>query len=241
MMQEFQRLGIPTDGVFLDSDRPSTLKTRVIAHSQQVVRIDHEESEPLEEGLIDRLCAFLDAHGDEVQGIIISDYAKGVVTQRLMEAVRRWSDDGGRIVAVDPKINRFSLYRDVTVVTPNHKEAAQGAGMEIRSSEDLLEAGARLIELLQCKILLVTRGEEGMTLFERGGGHLHIPTIAREVYDVTGAGDTVISAFTLGLCAGASPQEAALLANLAAGIVVGEVGTATVSRQRLLRILSGID
>jgi rfaE bifunctional protein kinase chain/domain len=127
------------------------------------------------------------------------------------------------------------------VVTPNHKEAALAAGVEISSEETLMAVGKKLLAELGCKILLITRGEEGMSLFLDAGDHLHIPTVAREVYDVTGAGDTVVSAFTLGLCVGAPPAEAALIANLAAGIVVGEVGTATVSNQRLQRVLRGVD
>lgn len=241
LIQELEQKGVPTTGILRDTGRSTTLKTRIIAHSQQVVRIDREQPAPVSASQQEEICGYLRREAPEVDGIIISDYGKGVVGDAIMETAREMVQAHGRTVAVDPKVSRFSLYRGVTVVTPNHKEAGQAAGMEITSEETLMAVGRKLLAELECEILLITRGEEGMSLFMEDGNHLHIPTVAREVYDVTGAGDTVVSAFTLGLCVGAPPEEAALIANLAAGIVVGEVGTATVSNQRLLRVLRGVE
>jgi rfaE bifunctional protein kinase chain/domain len=241
LIHELENKGIPTGGILRDSGRSTTLKTRIIAHSQQVVRIDREQPAPVTPSQQDEICEYLRREAPTVDGIIVSDYGKGVVGEAVMGTAREMVQSHGRIVAVDPKVSRFSLYRGVTVVTPNHKEAALAAGVEISSEETLMAVGKKLLAELGCKILLITRGEEGMSLFLDAGDHLHIPTVAREVYDVTGAGDTVVSAFTLGLCVGAPPAEAALIANLAAGIVVGEVGTATVSNQRLQRVLRGVD
>ena len=241
LVQEMKRKGVPVGGILRDPRRPSTMKTRIIAHSQQVVRIDREEPTPLSPLQTEDICRYLRQQALRVDGIIVSDYGKGVVGDALMDAVRETVRDRDLLVSVDPKVSRFGLYRGVRVVTPNHREAAKAAGMEITSGQNLMAVGTKLLRELGCRILLITRGEEGMSLFLENGDHLHIPTVAREVYDVTGAGDTVVSAFTLGLCVGAPPAEAALIANLAAGIVVGEVGTAAVSNQRLQRVLRNVE
>jgi D-beta-D-heptose 7-phosphate kinase/D-beta-D-heptose 1-phosphate adenosyltransferase len=237
LLGELKRKGVPTGGILRDPRRPTSLKTRIIAHSQQIVRIDQEEPIPLSEDQTTSLCEYVRRSWGGIDGIVVSDYGKGVVGDRLMGVAREAVRERGLLVSVDPKNSRFALYRGVTAVTPNQHEAALAAGMTVSSEAILMEVGRKLLGELACEILLVTRGEEGMSLFLRNGGHLHIPTVARDVYDVTGAGDTVISTFTLGLAAGAPPAEAALLANLAAGIVVGEVGTAAVTNQRLRRIL----
>jgi D-beta-D-heptose 7-phosphate kinase/D-beta-D-heptose 1-phosphate adenosyltransferase len=184
---------------------------------------------------------YIHRQAQRAKAIIVSDYGKGVVGEALLKQIVEMKEKNGILVTVDPKVNHFPLYRGVTAVTPNHLEASRAVGMDISSEEDLVEIGRRLLRELHCEMLLITRGEEGMTLFQNQEEHLHIPTVAREVFDVTGAGDTVISAFTLALSVGASPMEAALLANLSAGIVVGEVGTATVSNKRLQRVLRGVE
>jgi rfaE bifunctional protein kinase chain/domain len=235
LIDTLQAKGVPVDGILRDPRRPSTMKTRVIAHSQQVVRIDHENCFPVEGFQEKQLCDYIRRRAAEVDGIIISDYAKGVVSEGVMDTVRT-ARRAEQVVAVDPKVSRFSLYRDVTVVTPNHREAVQAVGMEGAGEQDLPAVGVRLMDDLRCSILLITRGEKGMSLFLQDD-HLDIPTVAREVFDVTGAGDTVISVFTLGLCVGATPREAALLANMAAGVVVSEIGTAAVSTECLQRAL----
>jgi len=175
--------------------------------------------------------------GNGLDAIVISDYCKGVVTKELVRDIVRLARKRGIIVSVDPKVTHFGIYKGVTVLTPNTKEASLGARIEIEDDASLLRAGKGLLARLACTAVLITRGEHGMSLFEKGGRITHIPTVAREVFDVTGAGDTVISALTLAMAAGAKITDAAKIANYAAGIVVGVVGTATVSPGQLkLRI-----
>lgn len=237
LLRDIRRKGISVDGIVELNDRPSTLKTRIIAHNQQVVRIDREVSGSLPKEASDKLLSFLRNKAPEVDAIIVSDYGKGVVDETLMDQVRQCIKMRETIVCVDPKVIPFTLYRGVTAVTPNDREAAKACGVERRDSTVIERVGKELLELLKSKLLLITRGEEGMSLFMDGGACHHIPTSARKVYDVTGAGDTVVSVFTLGLCAGAPPVEAAILANFAAGIAVSEVGTTPVRWKRLAREL----
>jgi D-beta-D-heptose 7-phosphate kinase/D-beta-D-heptose 1-phosphate adenosyltransferase len=217
-----------------DGARPTTVKTRIIAHHQQVVRADrevaHDVAGSLERALLESVRAALPS----CSAVILSDYQKGVVTPSLMKSVLAAARRHGVPVLVDPKVRHFALYRRVTVVTPNQAEAEQATGVRIRSEDDLAEAGARILRRLQCQAALVTRGEQGMTLFEPARRPLHIPTAAREVFDVTGAGDTVIATLGLALCARAKLAEAARLANVAAGVVVGKLGTATATPEEVL-------
>jgi D-beta-D-heptose 7-phosphate kinase/D-beta-D-heptose 1-phosphate adenosyltransferase len=170
---------------------------------------------------------------DELDAVLISDYGKGVICAPLMEGVRSLTLAAGKILAVDPKVKNVPLFTQATIITPNHYEAAEAAGRWVQNEEDLMAVGWALLERLQAKSVLVTRGEKGMTLFQQDGEVTHIPTVAKEVFDVTGAGDTVISVLTLAMAAGASAKEAAMLSNYAAGIVVGEVGTATLKASEL--------
>jgi D-beta-D-heptose 7-phosphate kinase/D-beta-D-heptose 1-phosphate adenosyltransferase len=226
--------GVQAALVASDSGRPTTIKTRIIAQNQQVVRADRERSDEitaaLEDGLVGRLRAALPSCG----ALIVSDYQKGVVTQRLMRTVVSLARRQGIPVLVDPKVRHFPLYRGVSLITPNQLETEQATGIRIRSEDDLLAAGARILRKLRCGAALVTRGELGMSLFQEGRGPLHIPTAAREVFDVTGAGDTVIATVALGLCGGARLHEAAILANYAAGVVVGKLGTATATPDEVI-------
>jgi D-beta-D-heptose 7-phosphate kinase/D-beta-D-heptose 1-phosphate adenosyltransferase len=215
--------------VAADSGRPTTLKTRIIAHQQQIVRADRETADAIPEALEDALIARLRQALPGCGALILSDYQKGVVTPRVMKAVLGLARRSRIPVLVDPKVRHFALYRGVSVITPNHLEAEQATGIRIRSDADLSAAGARILGLLRCQSVLITRGEHGMSLFSRGARTLHIPTAAREVFDVTGAGDTVIATAALALAAGAPIAQAARLANLAAGVVVGKLGTATAS------------
>jgi rfaE bifunctional protein kinase chain/domain len=214
--------------------RPTTVKTRIIAHHQQVVRADRESSEPvsgaLERALIDRVRAALPSCG----AVILSDYHKGVVTAAVMKSVTALARRRGVPVLVDPKVAHFALYRGVALVTPNQAEAEQATGVRIRSAADVLAAGEAILRRLRCDAALITRGEQGMSLFEPGRRPLHIATAAREVFDVTGAGDTVIATVALGLCGGARLQEAAMLANYAAGVVVAKLGTATATPDEIM-------
>jgi rfaE bifunctional protein kinase chain/domain len=206
--------------------RPTTVKTRVIAHNQQVVRADREEagdiSGPTERTLVEALRGEISA----CEALVISDYQKGAVTASLLRKVLPSARRRRVPVLVDPKLRHFRLYRGVTVVTPNQVEAEQATGVGIEDETSLLAAGTRILSMLGCRAALVTRGEHGLSLFEKHHKPVHVPTAAREVFDVTGAGDSVIATMALALAAGATLPEAAALANSAAGVVVGKVGTA---------------
>ena len=239
LVHELERLGIKSDGVVVDRDRPTTVKTRVVAGSQQVVRFDREDPGDLHPATTRRLIEGVRERLPRAHALLISDYAKGVVGRALVRQALPLARRLGKIVTVDPKIRHFTLFRRATAVAPNHHEASAAAGAVIRNQEDLLRVGARLLKRLQAEALLVTRGDQGMSLFERGGAVHHIPAVAKEVYDVTGAGDTVMSALTLALAAGATMREAATIANHAAGVVVGKAGTAVVTRAELAAALRG--
>lgn len=231
--------GIHTEGLIVESGRPTTIKTRVIAHSQQVVRFDRETKVGIDRDTHRRLFEYVKRAADDgLDAIVLSDYSKGVVTKDLVRDIVKLAKKKGLIVSVDPKVNHFGIYRGVTILTPNTKEASIGSRIDIQDDESLLRAGALLLKRLQCNAVLVTRGEYGMSLFERGGRVTHIPTVAREVFDVTGAGDTVISTLTLAMAASADMVDAARLSNYAAGIVVGVVGTATVKSDELKQKIS---
>ncbi len=221
--------------IFEDS-RPTTVKTRVIAHNQQVVRFDKEDRTALSGRVLKGIIDYLKRSLREFDAVILSDYKKGVISKALINEILKIAMPLKRFVAVDPKVGHFHLYRGVSIVTPNLSEASHGSGVEIRDEDSLVRAGRLLLKKLSCKAVLITRGEEGMSLFT-DDRVTHIPTVARHVYDVTGAGDTVIAVFTLSHAAGATLEEAAMIANHAAGIVVGEVGTAPVTPERLKQSL----
>lgn len=233
--------GITTDGLIVDDGRPTTIKTRVIAHNQQVVRFDRETKDGIGKEIHRRIFDTVrQSANDGLDAVIISDYCKGVVTRELVRNIVGLSKKKGFIVSVDPKVSHFGMYRGVTILTPNTKEASIGSRVEIEDDKSLLRAGRLLLNRLKCDAVLITRGEHGMSLFEKNGRITHIPTMAREVFDVTGAGDTVISTLTLAMAAGANMIDAARISNFAAGIVVGVVGTASVRPEELeQRILGG--
>lgn len=226
-------------GVIIDPDRPTTRKTRVIAHNQQVVRFDHERRSEIKASLQRRLVRYVTSRLREISCLVVSDYAKGVVTAPLMAELARLAALRRIPIVVDPKVEHFSYYKGVTVVTPNHLEALQGAGVHGEEAEAVNQAGEIIRQRLGCQSVLITQGEKGMTLFEADGSRWQIPTVARQVYDVTGAGDTVVGTLALALATGASIRAGALLANHAAGIVVGILGTGTVTVQQLSEALNG--
>jgi len=226
--------GMPTDGMILDPRRPTTIKTRVIAHHQQVVRFDRETKEGIGKDVHARIYEHVRTRiADGLDAVVLSDYCKGVVTRDLVRDIVRLARKHSVVVSVDPKVNHFGIYSGVTILTPNTKEASTGANIEIDDDASLRKAGKRLLQRLSCDAVLITRGEHGMSLFEKNGRVTHIPTEAREVFDVTGAGDTVISTLTLAMAGGAKLVDAARLSNISAGIVVGVVGTAVVSPEQL--------
>jgi len=221
-------------GVIIDHDRPTTRKSRVIAHNQQIVRYDMEGRQELKGTLQKRLLRYVESRIRELSCIVVSDYAKGVVSAALMTELTRMAALRKIPIIVDPKVEHFSYYKGVTVMTPNHLEATQAAGLHGDDDQTINQAGTVIRQRLGCQSVLITRGEKGMSLYEGEGTSWHLPTQARQVYDVTGAGDTVIGTLALALATGANMREAATLANHAAGIVVGMVGTATVSPKQLL-------
>ena len=234
LRQELDKRGVGVEGIVIDGERPTTLKTRVIAHQQQVVRIDKEKMDGLSTGLIDQIIDYIKEIIGQIDAIIIEDYGKGVVTPRLLQEILRLARRHKKIVTVDPKEEHFHYYKGVTAITPNHHEAAQAAGVKVKDVDSIAKVGKALLNKLKCEAVLLTLGENGMQLFEKQGRITHIPTVAQDVFDVSGAGDTVIGTFTLALAAGANMQEAAKVSNFAAGIVVGKVGIGVVTQEELL-------
>lgn len=227
--------GVRTAPVVRDPARPTTTKTRVIAHSQQVVRIDHERPGPIPPAVEQALLAAIAGVLPTVRGCVVSDYGKGVVTASFAGQLLRLTREAGVPAVVDPKGIDYAKYRGATLVKPNQLEAGQVLNRVLRTAEEVDRAGADLLDLLgpDTPAVLVTRGAHGMTLFERGRPPVHVPAQAREVYDVTGAGDTVAGTLALALAAGADPADACRLASLAAAVVVGKVGTATCTLEEL--------
>jgi D-beta-D-heptose 7-phosphate kinase/D-beta-D-heptose 1-phosphate adenosyltransferase len=237
--------GIQTGGLFVDSSRPTTLKTRVVAHSQQIVRFDHERNGAISSSMQDKILRHFSGILPEVNAVIFEDYAKGLFTQDLVSRMLGQARDAGLIIAADPNPRQVLDYPEITAITPNRHEAFAAAGVpyaepvdDVLSDEALKAVGAILLEKWKPQNLLITLGEYGMCLFRPGKNPHHIPTVAQEVFDVSGAGDTAIAALVLALAAGADPVEAAEISNHAAGIVVGKVGTATCSPDELVESFS---
>jgi D-beta-D-heptose 7-phosphate kinase/D-beta-D-heptose 1-phosphate adenosyltransferase len=234
LLELLKNLDSPTEGIVKSADRPTTKKTRVIAQHQQVVRFDREKSGPLPPEVLAEIFDYLNIHLASFQAVIVSDYHKGMISAELMALLMKKIQARNIPVIVDPKPHLLERFTGATILTPNIGEAEKMAGISITNDEELREAARLIKEKLGCAALLITRGEAGMALFEGEKEPLLIPTMAREVYDVTGAGDTVIATLALGLAAGLDFSEAAILANRAAGIVVGKLGTATVTPEELL-------
>jgi len=221
------------DLLITDHSRPSTIKTRIIAHSQMVVRADRERRTPVDGQTEDAIIAAARAALANADALVISDYDKGVVTPRVLSEVLPAAYQRMPVL-IDPKIRNFSFYRPATLITPNHHEALRMTNTEEDSDAGLRVAGQKIREQLSCDAVLITRGDRGMILLEGKNDPVQVSTAAREVYDVTGAGDTVIATLGAALACGASMTDAALLANHAAGIVVGKVGTATATINEVL-------
>jgi D-beta-D-heptose 7-phosphate kinase/D-beta-D-heptose 1-phosphate adenosyltransferase len=234
----FSILGIDGFGIEIVQYRPTTVKTRIIANNQQVVRADREERREIDKDVQNRLFAGLKERIGDLSALVISDYGKGVITRDLLNNVIGLCRANGVFVAVDPKDVHFRSYRQVSVITPNHHEAGFAYGMKIRDEKTLDEVGKGLLTQLELDSILITRGRDGMALFLSDGSSHLLPTVAQKVFDVTGAGDTVISSYTAAASGGASPLEAAYIANQAAGIVVGDVGTAQVTAAQLKEVMN---
>jgi len=235
--QEMERLSMKTTGLLLDLGRPTTMKTRIIANHQQVCRVDRESRIAMSEELFDKACDCVGNNLADADALLVSDYGKGFINRKLLADVLPKARKIGKIVAVDPKFQDYRIYSPCTILTPNQKESEFASRVRIRNEQSLKQAAERILKKTQADNLLITRGEEGMALFRPTGYSRHIPTSAREVFDVTGAGDTVIACLTLAMSAGANPEEAAILANYAAGIVVGKLGTASVTPAELIQVI----
>ena len=233
LRNELSRQRVDTKAIMVDSSRPTSLKTRIVAHSQQVVRIDREKINEIDKSIYHKLINFIKKAITQVDAVILEDYGKGVITASLVDEVVWLTRRYNKMVSVDPKEENFFSYKGVTVITPNHHEAGRVLGFKIKDKKTLYEAGKELLAKLGSKAVLITLGENGMCLFEDDGSITHIPTVAQEVYDVCGAGDTVIAVLTMAVAIKASMLEAAYLSNFAAGIVVGKVGIATATTEEL--------
>ncbi len=230
---KLQEQGLSPDGLIQDASRPTTVKTRIIGNNQHIARVDREKAHPLDEQVQDRIFAYITGIIESVEGIILEDYNKGVLTPALCRRVIDLARQHHKIVTVDPKFDNFLEYRRVTLFKPNRKETEQALAMRLSSEEEIRRAGTQLLKQLDAQAVLITLGERGMALFERDGGAYFEGTRARKVADVSGAGDTVIATLTFGLTAGASMREAVTLSNIAAGIVCEEVGVAPITAERL--------
>jgi len=240
IINELNNMGLTSDGIVLEQGRPTSIKTRVVARNQQVVRFDRETRIDIRLESIENLLTFIGENLDRLDTIVVADYGKGVISASLMKGLRKLTQSaaGESVkIAVDPKTGNFEYYHGVDVITPNHLEAGIFCRFEIVDEATLVRAGKQMLKELNCRSVLITQGKDGMTLFENGGEIIHIPTVAKNVFDVTGAGDTVISTFSLALASGLDLESAAVISNYAAGIVVGEVGTSTVSAEELKKLI----
>ncbi|MBA4312406.1 MAG: D-glycero-beta-D-manno-heptose-7-phosphate kinase [Chlorobiaceae bacterium] len=226
-----------TDGIATDNSRPTTVKTRVIANNQHVVRIDREQKSDISQEIQKLLLNHIRKNIKSIDGIIIEDYNKGVIVKNLIGEVISIANENQKIITVDPKFNNFFEYKNITVIKPNRKEAEEAMGIRLKTDEDILIAGKTLIEKLHVKNVLLTRGEHGMSLFESDGKISHMPTKALTVSDVSGAGDTVISTLTMALAGGSTIKEAATLANFAGGIVCGYAGIVPIKLDELKKTI----
>ena len=229
--------GIDSAGMVVAGERPTTIKTRIIAHNQQVVRTDREDDSQVADEYVDLILKRLEAMGP-FDGYVLSDYGKGVLTDDALRRCIGLAETAGSPIIVDPKKGDYSQYKGVTSLTPNQKEAEQACALAITDEASLTKAGSLLLERTAAEAVLITRGEHGMALFGKDGRQHHLPTEASHVFDVTGAGDTVIAVYTTALAAGADFALAASLANHAAGVAVREVGTVAVTAEQLRSALS---
>jgi D-beta-D-heptose 7-phosphate kinase/D-beta-D-heptose 1-phosphate adenosyltransferase len=241
IVRELRRIGASTAGIFADQHTQTIQKSRIIAtpRHQQIVRLDMENQDSIGTVTLDRLRQFVLARAPECDGIVISDYGKGVVQPSLLSGITQLIKKHKILCVVDPKRENYSRYRLPTLITPNKDEASEASGIPIRDDKSLRAAGEKLLRMWQADAVLITRGPDGMSLFRRRRVVRHFPTVARDIFDVTGAGDTVVAVCALALACGSSFEDAAGMANQAAGLVGDEVGTVAVSLERLKQIVQG--
>jgi D-beta-D-heptose 7-phosphate kinase/D-beta-D-heptose 1-phosphate adenosyltransferase len=238
LLDKFKDLGVDTAGIIQEPGMPTTQKTRIIASHQHVLRIDRETDKTISDSTIDKIARFIEDKIADVDVVLISDYGKGLITKTLLSRLISAAQKHKKITIADPKGLDFSKYSGVSLLTPNKKEAALASGVEIVDESTLLKSGHKILQTVGLDQLLITCGKDGMVLFGQNREPYKVRAKARQVYDVSGAGDTVLSVFGLAIAAGASFKNATSIANTAAGIVVGKVGTATISRQELATALT---
>jgi D-beta-D-heptose 7-phosphate kinase/D-beta-D-heptose 1-phosphate adenosyltransferase len=227
--------GLSVSGLVALKQRPTTVKTRVVAHGQQVTRVDQEVSAELSDEEGSAVLERINERLPDAKAVVVSDYAKGLLSEIILRKILEMSHAANIPVLVDPKGKRYSKYSGATILTPNKREAAEACAMDESEPGVVEHAGNVLMKDLGLDALLITRGEEGMTLFEKSDEPRHMPTRARKIYDVTGAGDTVIAAMAVGLASGKSFADAAAIANAAAGLAVEQVGTTIVTKEMLAK------
>jgi len=229
---ELKKRNIDTSGLITDENKRTIRKVRVFGRSQQLLRFDYEKKGYINTETENNIFDFVSKKIDEIDAVVVSDYAKGVITKNLMEQLIELCNKKNKIIVVDPKPKHKAFYKNSTLVSPNHTEAHKMINYSEGAEADIEKTGKLLLEELHSNVL-ITMGEKGMTLFEKNGKITHIPTFAKEVYDIVGAGDTSVATLTLALASGASFEQAAIIANHAAGITVGKIGTSTVSIEEL--------
>jgi D-beta-D-heptose 7-phosphate kinase/D-beta-D-heptose 1-phosphate adenosyltransferase len=239
IVADLRNLGVSTGGILPDAHFETTQKTRIIARPrhQQIVRLDREQNGAIRQPMLKRLRRFVLQRVKRCDGVVISDYGKGVVHETLLTVIAELGRKGNLISIVDPKKENYSHYRSPSLITPNKDEASEASGVDIRDEATLRTAGERLLRIWKAKAVLITQGPDGMSLFRPRAPVEHFPTQPREIFDVTGAGDTVVAVCALALASGATYGDAALIANLAAGLVGDEVGTVAVPLERLERTI----
>src|SRR3989338_3794091 len=228
LMEEMEKKCINTEGVFQDKDKPTTQKIRIICKGQQLLRVDYEKKEHIHHDIENSMIKFVEDKIKEADVVVISDYEKGVITPEVSKKIISLAKQHKKPVIVDPKPKHRDFYIGVDLITPNNNEASEMSGMEDGSDEKIISMGNGLMKNLDANVM-ITRGEKGMSLFEKDGSVTHIPAKAKEVYSLIGAGDTVVATIALAMASGADLKEAAFLANIAAGIKVGKIGTASVT------------
>ena len=232
LVEELRKKNIDVNGVLIDKDKPTTQKVRILGKSQQLLRVDYENKEHVHEIIENSIISFVEKNIKNIDVVVISDYAKGVLTPKVSKKIIDISKQNKKIIIVDPKPKHREFYKDVDLITPNNAEASEMSGIEDGSDETIIEIGNKLMKSSNTNVL-ITRGEKGMSMFEKSGSVTHIPTNAKEVYSLIGAGDTVVATIALALASGADFKEAAVLSNIAAGIKVGKIGTASVSVEEI--------
>ena len=236
LLEDLKKRSINTNGIFLDKDKPTTQKVRIIGKGQQLLRVDYEDKEHIHKTIEKSIMDYIEKTIKEVDVVVIADYAKGVITPEISASLIKLAKENNKEVIVDPKPNHRDLYANATLITPNSLEACKMTDFDEVNDANATEIGSKLMKYLNTNVL-ITRGNKGMSLFEKDGSKTHIPTSAREVYSLIGAGDTVIATIALAVASGANFKDAAILANIAAGIKLGKIGTASVSIDEIMKEL----